>query len=75
MCRSAVNWPLSIGDDAGRFLAAMLQRMQAQHRQRAGIGMAENAEHAAFLMQRVIVPDVIRGRSPVAVSAGFYELV
>ena len=55
-----MNWPLSIGDDAGGFLAAMLQRMQAQHRQRAGIGMAENAEHAALFMQRVVVqiPDM-----------------
>ncbi len=44
-----------IGDDAGRFLAAMLQRMQAQHGQRAGVGMAENAKHAAFLMQRVAI--------------------
>ena len=55
--RSAMNWPLSIGDDARRFLAAMLERMQAQHRQRAGIGMAENAEHAALFMQRVAVED------------------
>ena len=41
------------GDDAGRFLAAMLERMQPQHRQGPGIGMAVNAEHAAFFMQRV----------------------
>ncbi len=48
-----------IGDDAGGFLAAMLQRMQAQDRQRAGIGMVENAEHAALFVQRVIVPDMV----------------
>ena len=44
-----------IGDDARGFLAAMLQRMQPQHHQRAGIGMAENAKHAALLMQRVAI--------------------
>jgi len=48
-----------IGDDTGRFLAAMLKRVQAQNRQRAGIGMVENAEHAALFVQRVVVPDVI----------------
>ncbi len=51
-----------IGDNACRFLAAMLQGMQAQHRQGAGIGMVENAEHAALFMQRVLVPDVIGRR-------------
>ena len=62
------------GDDAGRFLAAMLQGVQAQHRQGAGIGMAENAEHAAFLMQRVVVKrrDRDPGRS-FAASAGRFE--
>ena len=55
----------------GRFLAAMLQRMQAEHGQRAGIGMAENAEHAALFMQRVPVEIRNRrsGRSWLAVSA------
>src|SRR6202012_5322090 len=48
------------GDDAAGFLAAMLQGMQAQHRQGAGIGMVENAEYATFLMQRVTVPDVVQ---------------
>ena len=44
-----------IGDDAGRLLAAMLQGMQAERGQRRGLGMAENAEHAAFLMQVVVI--------------------
>ncbi len=44
-----------IGDDAGGFLTAMLERVQAQHRQRARIRVAENAEDAAFFMQRVAV--------------------
>ena len=48
-----------VGDDAGRFLAAMLKRMQAQHRQRAGIGMAENAKHAALFMQRVCIEHMV----------------
>src|ERR1041385_2866874 len=45
-----------IGDNARRFLAAMLERMQPQHRQGAGVGMVENAKHAALFMQRVLIP-------------------
>ena len=37
------------GDDAGGFLAAMLERVQAERGDGGGVGMAENAEHAAFL--------------------------
>ena len=37
------------GDDAGRFLAAMLERMQPERDNRRGVGMVENAEHAALL--------------------------
>ena len=43
------------GDDAGRFLAAMLQGVQAERRDGGGIRMAEDAEDAAFLAQRVAV--------------------
>ena len=43
------------GDDAGRFLAAMLQRVQAERRDGGGVGMAEDAEHAALLAQPVVV--------------------
>ena len=50
---------LVIGDDARGFLAAMLQRMQAEHSQCAGIGMVENAKHAALFMQRVLIPNAI----------------
>ena len=58
------TWPMAamgvellavIGDDAGRFLAAMLQRMEAERRQRRRFGMAEDAEHAALLVQMVVV--------------------
>ena len=36
------------GDDAGGFLAAVLQRVQAERGDGGGVGMAEDAEHAAF---------------------------
>ncbi len=53
-----------VGDDAGRFLAAMLKGMQPQHAQGAGIGMAENAENAAFFMQRIRSPRYGLSESP-----------
>jgi hypothetical protein len=40
-------------DDAGGLLAAVLQRMQPERGDGGGVGMAENAEHAAFLAQAV----------------------
>ncbi len=43
------------GDDAGGLLAAMLQRVQAERGDGGGVGMAENAEDAAFLAQPVVV--------------------
>ena len=68
-----------IGDDAGGFLAAMLQGMQPQHRQRAGIGMAENAEHAAFFMQGIVVEGCLgqlgRSWSAATVARRFDEAV
>ena len=44
-----------IGDDPHGFLAAMLKRMQPEHRERARVGMPENPENAAFLVQRIVV--------------------
>ena len=41
------------GDDAGGFLAAMLERMQAERGDGGGVGMAENAEDPAFLAEAV----------------------
>ena len=41
------------GDDAGGFLAAVLERVQAERGDGGGVGMAEDAEHAAFLAQPV----------------------
>ncbi len=41
-------------DDARRFLAAMLESMQPERGQRGGIGMVEDAEDPAFLVQPVL---------------------
>ena len=49
--------PAVEGDDAGGFLAAMLERMQAERGDGGGIGMAENAEHPAFLAEAVGIRD------------------
>jgi hypothetical protein len=43
-----------IGDDAGGFLAAMLQRMQAKRDDRRGVLPSENAEDAALVMEVVV---------------------
>ncbi len=40
-------------DDAGRFLAAMLEGVEAERRDGGGVGMAENAEDAAFFAQAI----------------------
>src|SRR5580704_9320533 len=40
-------------DDAGGLLAAVLKRVQSKGRNGGGFWMAENAEHAAFLAERV----------------------
>ena len=37
------------GDDAGAFLAAMLERVKAVVREFGGVGMAKNAEDAAIM--------------------------
>src|SRR6185312_5460541 len=42
-----------IRDDAGRLLAAMLQRMQAEGGDRGGVLPAEDAEYAAFVVECV----------------------
>jgi hypothetical protein len=43
------------GDDAGRFLAAMLEGVQAERGERRRIGMAVDAEYTAFLAQHVAI--------------------
>src|SRR5258705_9124547 len=42
-------------DDTGGFLAAMLERVQAERGDGGGVGMAENSEYAAFLTQAVAI--------------------
>ena len=46
-----------VGDDAAAFLAAMLQGVQAKRRQRRRLRVAEHAEHAALLVQAIVVGD------------------
>src|SRR5215469_18743961 len=43
---------------SGRFLAAMLQRVQTQRSQRRGFGVAVDPENAALLPEMVVVPGV-----------------
>ncbi|GIQ76537.1 hypothetical protein BraRD5C2_49830 [Bradyrhizobium sp. RD5-C2] len=43
------------GDNAGGLLAAVLQGVQAERGDRGGLGVAEDAEHAAFLAERVAI--------------------
>src|SRR4051812_48920266 len=47
-----------VGDDAGGFLAAMLERVQSERRNRRGIRVAEHAEDAALLTQPVTIKAV-----------------
>ena len=42
-------------DDASGFLAAVLKGMQAESHEGRSVGMAEDTEHAAFLMKAVLV--------------------
>ena len=55
-----------IRDDARRFLAAMLQRVQAQSRQRAGFGVTENPEDTAFLVEMIVVERICGERGGTA---------
>ena len=43
------------GDDARGLLAAVLQSVQSERGDGGGLGMAEDAEHPAFLAERVAV--------------------
>ena len=42
-------------DDAGRFLAAVLERVQTERGDGGGVGMPQHAENAALLAQAVAV--------------------
>ena len=41
-------------NDSGRFLAAMLQRVQAQIGHLRGFGMAEDTAHAAVVVETIV---------------------
>ena len=56
------------GNDAGGFLTAMLERMQAERGDGGGIRMAEDAEHAAFLAQAVGIGIELRSAVVAGVS-------
>ena len=43
-----------ICDNSGRFLSAMLERVETQHGQGAGIGVPEHAEYRAFFVKFVV---------------------
>ena len=43
-----------IGNDAGRFLAAVLQRVQAERDDGGGVLAPENAEHTAFVVKMIV---------------------
>ena len=49
-----------IGDDAGRLLAAMLQRVQPERRQRRRVGVAVHPEDAAFFVEVVQIEGIGR---------------
>ncbi len=62
--------PLAVeGDDAGRLLSAMLQGVQAERDDRCRVGMTEDSEDAAFLVQAVRVEIDAGGRCVPAVTA------
>ncbi len=58
------------GDDAGGFLAAMLEGVQPERRDGGGVGMAEDAEHAALFAQPVAIEVERRAHSVVRASIG-----
>src|SRR6516164_6766055 len=49
-----------IGHDPGSFLAAMLQRVQAERHQGSCVGMPVHAEYAAFFVEMIGVQGISR---------------
>src|SRR3569623_3538437 len=47
------------GDDAGCFLTAMLESVKPEGGDRGGVGMAEDAEHAAFFPECIAFAEQI----------------
>ena len=60
-----------IGNNSGGFLAAVLERMQAQGGQRRSIGMAENTKDTAFFLQFVVIEGVDKRKTR---GSGFGKL-
>jgi len=58
------------GNDAGGFLPAMLQGVQAEGRDGGGVRMSENSEHAAFLAQPVTIEIEVAEIEVVSSGAG-----
>ncbi len=52
-----------VGDDSRRLLAAMLLGVEPEHGQGGGVLVTEDAENGAFLVQRVAVELLIRGKT------------
>jgi hypothetical protein len=68
--------PLAVvGDDAGRFLAAVLQRVQAERRDGGGVGVAVDAEHAALFTQPVGVELEVQTPIRVQIRAAIHAAV
>lgn len=57
-----------VADDAGRLLAAVLERVQPQRREGAGVLVSEYAENTAFLVQFVRIEGVRKSDLAQAVS-------
>ncbi|WP_424363946.1 hypothetical protein [Methylocystis parvus] len=54
-----VETPRVVGDDAGRFLAAMLEGVKAERGDRRRVGKIEDAEDAAIFAQTVAI-EIVR---------------
>ncbi len=49
-----VKFAAMTGNDAGGFLAPMLQRIKPEIREVGGFGMAEDAEHTTFVVKMIV---------------------
>ena len=63
------------GNDAGGLLAAVLEGVQAESRQRRGVLVTEHAEHAALLSQRVAFEIILELMLDRAVGEGMVSVL
>ena len=54
MARWSIEIGAIAGNDAGGFLAAMLERIEAEVGEVGGFGMAEDAEDATFVVEVIV---------------------